>query len=167
LERLGHGLVFQVLGGRDRKQQDTDMSTHPFRLMSAAAALCLFAAPVLAAPPSDPGQSASSAAAASQPTTSTPPATSGAAAATGSNANATTSATAPVTAGLTVKDNTGVSIGQVAAIDTDSATGQKMATIKMGADTFRLPADKLAVADGAATVNLTQAQIQAQLHPKK
>jgi hypothetical protein len=154
------------------------MSTHSIRLVSVTAALSLLTLPALAqtsasqpasgAPPAD--QPNSSAPAASQPTSS-PPATNGAAsssapsASTGANANA--SVPAQLAAGLAVKDNTGASIGQIASVETDSKTGQKMATIKMGSDSFRLPADRLSVADGAATVNLSQAQIQAQLHPKK
>lgn len=156
------------------------MSTHPIRLTTISAALSLLAAPVLAqsapaasntttsAPTSSPATSQPSS---SPPSTAagaeTPPATSGAApsAATGANANA--SVPAQLSEGLTVKDNTGASIGEVSKVETDSKTGQKMATIKMGSDSFRLPADRLALADGAATVNLTQAQIQAQLHPKK
>ncbi|HEY1880132.1 MAG TPA: hypothetical protein VGG68_09390 [Caulobacteraceae bacterium] len=156
------------------------MSTHPIRLMTVTAALSLLAAPALAqsAPAaSNPTASAptSSVPATSQPSNSapssaageqTPPATSAApSASTGANANA--SVPAQLSAGLTVKDNTGASIGQVASVDTDSKTGQKMATIKMGSDSFRLPADRLALDNGAATVNLTLAQIQAQLHPKK
>ena len=158
------------------------MPIHPIRLTSAAAALSLLVAPALAqtsgspttsSPPSSApaaSQPATAAPAASQPsaTDQTPPPAAGSAApsaSTGSNANA--SVPAQLSAGLTVKDNTGASIGQVASIDTDSKTGEKMATIKMGKDSFRLPADRLAVADGAATVNLSQAQIQAQLHPKK
>ena len=148
------------------------MSTHPIRLMTITASLSLMAAPVLAqsAPAaSNPTASAptSSVPAASQPQSSAPSTAAGAApsASTGANANATVPA--QLAAGLTVKDNTGASIGQVASIETDTKTGQKMATIKMGSDSFRLPADRLALDNGSATVNLTQAQIEAQLHPKK
>jgi len=88
----------------------------------------------------------------------------GAAASTGAAAN--TSATSPaLSAGMTVKDNTGASIGQIVKLDT-AANGASMATIKMGADSFQVPAANLASQDGAATINLTQAQIAAQLHPK-
>jgi hypothetical protein len=41
-----------------------------------------------------------------------------------------------------------------------------MAVIKMGADQFQVSADKLGAADGAATINLTQAQIATMLHGK-
>jgi hypothetical protein len=91
------------------------------------------------------------------------------AASTGSAANtsATTSSNAQLATGLTVKDRTGVAIGQITDISTDPKSGQQLATIQMGQDSFRLPADKLGVFNGAANVNLTQADIEAQLHPGK
>jgi len=70
-------------------------------------------------------------------------------------------ANASVTAGMTVKDKTGASIGQVADVKTDG--GKTMATIKMGADTFAVDATNLGVADGSATINATQAEIQSML----
>lgn len=130
--------------------------------IATAAALC--AVPLVGA-----AQTSSSA----PSTSTTPPAgaasATGKAAATGAaaNTNATAGApTQPLAAGMTVKDNTGAAIGQVAKLDTDAA-GKTMATIKMGADSFQVPAANLATANGAATINLTQAQIAAQLHPKK
>jgi hypothetical protein len=85
------------------------------------------------------------------------------AASTGTAAN--TSATAPaLSTGMTVKDNTGAAIGTISKLDT-GASGS-VATIKMGTDNFQVPATSLAVANGAATINLTQAQIAAQVHPK-
>jgi hypothetical protein len=152
------------------------MSAHILRLASAAAALGLVTMPVLAqTTTSQPASSmpttsqpSSSAPAASQPTTSTPQAasnTTAPSASTGSNANATVSQTAALKAGMTVKDKNGSSIGQITSVDKDAKTGQQMATIKMGSDNFRLQADRLGVDNGAATVNLTQADIQAQLHP--
>jgi hypothetical protein len=146
---------------------DAKMPNLPIAIATAAA-LC--AVPLVGA-----AQTSSSA-----PSTSTTPpagaagtartgATTGNAAATGAaaNTNATAGApTQPLAAGMTVKDNTGAAIGQVAKLDTDAA-GKTMATIKMGADSFQVPAANLATADGAATINLTQAQIAAQLHPKK
>jgi len=61
---------------------------------------------------------------------------------------------------MSVKDNTGATIGQV--------TGVKngMATIKMGSDTFTVETSKLGVEGGAATINATQAQLKSML-PKK
>jgi hypothetical protein len=96
----------------------------------------------------------------SPPTAPSPPAATGAAA----NTNAT-APTTPLSTGLTVKDNTGLAIGQISDVKTD-ASGKSMATIKMGANSFQVPAANLAVANGAATINLTKAQIDAQL-PKK
>jgi len=40
-----------------------------------------------------------------------------------------------------------------------------MAVIKMGTDTFQVPSDRLGAGDGAATINMTQAQITGMLHP--
>ena len=97
--------------------------------------------------------------------TQAPPASQAPSASTGAaaNTNATAAApTVPVTAGLTVKDNTGAAIGQVADVKTD-ASGKSMATIKMGTKSFQVPASNLAVENGAATINLTKAQIDAQL----
>jgi hypothetical protein len=89
--------------------------------------------------------------------------TSGAGAATGTAAN--TSATgAALSTGMTVKDNTGVSIGQISKLDT--VNGTSMATIKMGEQAFQVPAANLTSDNGAATINLTQAQIKAQLPSK-
>jgi hypothetical protein len=39
-----------------------------------------------------------------------------------------------------------------------------MAVIKMGADTFQVQTDRLGSGAGAATINLTQAQINGMLH---
>lgn len=81
---------------------------------------------------------------------------------TGSAAN--TSATAPLANGMTVKDNTGASIGMISKMTPDSSGGS-MVTIKMGADAFQVPAANLAVMNGSAQINLTKAQIESQLHP--
>ena len=79
-------------------------------------------------------------------------------AATGSATN--TSAT--VSTGMTVKDSSGASIGQITDVKAD-ASGQKTATIKMGTDTFAVGASSLAVQDGAAVVNATQAELRQML----
>lgn len=71
-------------------------------------------------------------------------------------------AAAEVTAGQSVKDNTGVVIGQVAEVKPDAA-GKATATIKMGAEVFAVDTAALAVEDGAAVINATQAEIQAML----
>jgi hypothetical protein len=84
---------------------------------------------------------------------------------TGSTANTTaqeSAPTAPVAAGLKVKDNTGAEIGSIADVKAD-ASGKSMATIKMGTKSFQVPAANLAVQNGAAVINLTKAQIDAQL----
>lgn len=77
---------------------------------------------------------------------------------------ASAAAPASVAVGLTVKDNTGLAIGQVTEIKPD-ASGKSMATIAMGADKFAVDASSLGVADGVATINLTAAQIEAMLRP--
>jgi hypothetical protein len=64
--------------------------------------------------------------------------------------------------GMSVKDSTGATIGQITAIGPD-ATGKNMATIKMGAQSFSVDASSLAVQGGAATINQTRAQIEQQI----
>lgn len=77
-------------------------------------------------------------------------------------ASAKASAATDVAAGQSVKDKTGAVIGQVAEVKPD-ASGKATATIKMGADTFAVDTAALAVQDGAAVINATQAEIQAML----
>jgi hypothetical protein len=69
-------------------------------------------------------------------------------------------ATTKVTAGQTVKDKTGATIGTVAEVKPDAATGKDVATIKMGADTFAVDTSALAVSNGAAVINASQAEIK-------
>lgn len=75
------------------------------------------------------------------------------------------SAASSLSAGLAVKDKTGATIGQVADVKAD-ASGKTMATIKMGADTFAVDAASLAVDDGAAVINATQAEIKDMMKKK-
>ena len=98
----------------------------------------------------------------------TPSVPSAAAPATDPTVGATTGAAAgaAVTAGLTVKDKTGLAIGQVTQVKAD-ASGKQVATIKMGADSFAVDTAALAVDNGAATINATQAEIKAMLPKKK
>jgi hypothetical protein len=81
---------------------------------------------------------------------------------TGKAANTNAKASGLAT-GMTVKDNTGAAIGQIGDITAD-ASGKSMATIKMGADAFQVGASDLTVKGGAATINLTKAQIDAMIH---
>ncbi|KRB39880.1 MAG: hypothetical protein V4514_09245 [Pseudomonadota bacterium] len=116
---------------------------------AAALALAITSAPALAqssAQPAPPADEASPAA--SSPS--------------GSDASATA---ASLAVGATVKDKTGTSIGEVTAVKPDP-NGKQVATIKMGADTFAVETDKLAVADGSATINATQAELKAMLGKK-
>jgi hypothetical protein len=80
------------------------------------------------------------------------------AAATEPSASAPATTSAQVTAGLNVKDNTGATIGQVSEVK--ASGGKQMATIKMGAESFAVDTSSLAVADGAATINATQAELK-------
>jgi len=97
--------------------------------------------------------------------TAAPPST----ASTGGAADAS-AATAALAVGLTVKDNTGAAIGMITQLKPD-ASGKQVATIKMGADTFAVDGSNLAVQDGAAVVNATQAELQSMIKkspsPKK
>jgi hypothetical protein len=93
------------------------------------------------------------------PDTSTP-STSGSA----SDTSATAGGAAQLSVGEPVKDNTGATIGAISSVNT-SANGQQMAVIKMGNDTFQVPGDRLGVSNGAATINLSQAQITGMIHP--
>jgi hypothetical protein len=68
--------------------------------------------------------------------------------------------------GLPVKDRTGAAIGQVTSVDDDPKNGE-LVTVQMGEESFRLRADRFGLWGGAATINLTQADIEAQLHPAK
>ena len=132
------------------------------------AAMFALAAPALA------GQAPAGAGAVNPPTTAAPPATTtpaapatsapaapAASAATGVDA----SATASITTGMSVKDNTGAIIGEVTAVKPD-ATGQNLATIKMGSDVFTVETNKLALQGGSATINASQAELKSML-PKK
>jgi len=86
---------------------------------------------------------------------------------TGSAADASATAggaAATLSVGEPVKDNTGATIGAISSLST-AANGQQMAVIKMGSDTFQVPSDRLGASAGAATINLTQAQITTMIHP--
>ena len=80
-------------------------------------------------------------------------------------ASADTTATAPAFAvGTPVKDNTGTVIGSITEVK-PGATGAQTATIKMGSDQFAVATSGLAMQDGAAVINMSQAELQAKLHP--
>ena len=92
----------------------------------------------------------------------TPSSSADSATAAGANASATTGG---FQVGEPVKDNTGATIGQIAALSPGSG-GQTMAVIKMGSDSFQVATDRLGSANGAATINLTQAQIASMVKGK-
>lgn len=128
------------------------------QVLSAAAAVAALslAVPAIAQTTSDaaaPPAGAAAGATAGASAETSPDAAAPSAAAAGANAS--------VTAGMTVKDKTGASIGQVADVKSDG--GKTMATIKMGADTFAVDAANLGVADGAATINATSDEIKSML----
>jgi len=118
-------------------------------LGAAALALAITSAPAMAQGAAQPDDATTAPAEESSPAAASP---------TGTDA----SATAPLAVGATVKDKTGASIGEVTAVKPDAA-GKQVATIKMGADSFAVETDKLAVADGSATINATQAELKAML----
>ena len=94
--------------------------------------------------------------------TAAPPSTgTGASASTGA-ATDTSAATAALAVGMTVKDNTGAAIGQISQLKPDTS-GKQVATIKMGAETFAVDGANLAVQDGSAVVNATQAELQSMI----
>ena len=146
--------------------------TKPLTFAALAATLSFAAAPVLAQSPAAAGAmpsktgpmatplppvgatEAPDASASSAPTAAPMPSTG-----TRTDTAATASA-ASVSTGMSVKDNTGAIIGEVSAVKAG------IATIKMGADVFTVDTNKLAVQDGAATVNATQADIRGMLKKK-
>ena len=144
----------------------------PYAAMAAALAL---ATPVLAqssaprtaatppttsAPPSSaPSSAAPDAAAPPASTTSAPPAS--AATPGGTDAAANAGASTTLTSGMSVKDNTGALIGEIKSLKGG------VATIQMGSDTFSVDSSKLGVANGAATINATQAELKKMLPAKK
>ena len=145
--------------------------------MTAAATLALsgpaFATASKMAPPKTPPASDPGPAPGTTPSATTTTPDTGAAPAppapTGTAADTSTTAPAAATVlavGLPVKDNTGATIGSVSELKAD-ASGAQNVTITMGPDRFAVTADKLAVANGAATINLTQAQITDMLHKPK
>jgi hypothetical protein len=75
-------------------------------------------------------------------------------------ANTSANATAP-SVGMNVVDNTGAALGTVSEVST--VQGQQVATVNMDGRRFSVPVGALAVANGRATINLTRAQIEAQL----
>ena len=120
------------------------------------------------APASSTAPSDSSSSSASTPPSSSSMAPSGGSASSPSASTGTgadTTATAPAfTVGTPVKDNTGTVIGSITEVK-PGATGAQTATIKMGADQFAVATSGLAMQDGAAVINMSQAELQAKLHP--
>ena len=143
--------------------------------LAAAAVLALSAAPALAQPGRTAADPASPPTTSATPPASTVPSTGGPASTAPTTSPADQPAdtsTAPsasaagadvaVRTGMSVKDNTGATIGQISEVKT-GADGKTTATIKMGADTFAVDTASLAVSGEAATVNATQADIKKML----
>jgi hypothetical protein len=108
--------------------------------LTAAAALAAVAAPALAQTPP--------AAAPSTPSTPPPPSMG----APGEGLSAT----------MAVNDNAGVKIGTITELKPD-ASGKTLATITMPEGSFAVDTKALVVMNGAAVINMTQAQLQAQV----
>lgn len=126
------------------------------RLIHALTAAALFAAPTIALAQST-----------DQPSTAPSEPSSASAGSYGAGAStSSTGAAATVTAGQPVKDKNGAMIGSVTEVKTD-ASGNKVATIKMGADSFAVDASALAVDKGAVVINSTQAEIKSMLPKSK
>ena len=99
---------------------------------------------------------------AASPAAASPPAASSYGAATteataSTGAKADTSATVSLKTGMTVKDSAGVTVGKISKLASDTAT------IKMSKGSFSAPTASLTVANGAATINMTKADIDAQV----
>jgi hypothetical protein len=76
-----------------------------------------------------------------------------------STAATSSSAGAALSVGLSVKDKTGTTIGQITEVKPDAA-GKQVATVKMGTQTFAVDGSSLAVQNGSAVINATQAELQ-------
>jgi hypothetical protein len=130
------------------------------RNVSILLAAALVAWPALAAaqgaPPAEaaPQAPAPSAAAAPDKSPASP-------APTGAAAN-TAATTAGLSVGQSVKDNTGAVIGQITDLKTDT-DGKQVAVVNMGGEAFSVETDRLAVQNGAAAINATQAQLKAMI----
>jgi hypothetical protein len=132
-------------------------------LIAAALAVCPALAAAQAAPPK-PAEAAPEApapSAAAAPEKAAKDAGPAQPAATGGAANA--AATTPgLAVGLAVKDNTGATIGQITDLKTDT-DGKQVAVVNMGGEAFSVETDRLAVQNGAAAINATQAQLKAMI----
>jgi hypothetical protein len=67
--------------------------------------------------------------------------------------------------GQNVKDNTGAVIGLITDLKTDT-DGKQVAVIRMGSDAFSVETDRLAVQNGAAAINASQAQLKSMIRRK-
>jgi hypothetical protein len=92
-------------------------------------------------------------------TTTTPKAVARTGASTDTAANAGASTT--LMSGMSVKDSSGALIGEVKGLKAG------VATIQMGSDTFTVDSSKLAVANGAATINASKDELKKMLPAKK
>lgn len=128
-------------------------------MISTGAAALILAAALPAAAQTEPTKPTSAPAASSSMSgeTSTSATTSPSAGAAASDTSATASTSLSV--GQSVKDNTGATIGQITDVKSDAA-GKKVATIKMGTDTFAVEGASLAVQNGSAVINATQTELR-------
>ncbi|HEY2481745.1 MAG TPA: hypothetical protein VGI30_06050 [Caulobacteraceae bacterium] len=122
--------------------------------LAAAAAICVV--PFLGFAQVRGAPTASSPAPSATYPQSTAPSTTDTMAPTGTHANTNATATS-LKSGMIVKDSTGATIGKISKLANDTAT------IKMSKGSFTAPAANLTVENGAATINMTKADIDAQV----
>lgn len=154
-KRLAFAAVAAIaLSAAPAMAQQTDSATPPATTATPSAAPATAATPPAATPSTATPSTSATPPADEVDDTAAPAASAPSAAASGADVSVTT--------GMAVKDNTGATIGSVSEVKT-SADGKKTATIKMGADVFAVDTNALAVADGSATVNASQAEIKGML----
>jgi len=133
---------------------------------AAFAAAAIMAVPAMAQTPAK-GAATKPTTSAPAAATATPSAEAQPGAEVGASANSATTASAntSLSTGMSVKDSTGALIGEITDVKAD-ASGKQVATIKMGPDAFSVESDRLAVQNGAAMINATQADLKSMLKKK-
>ena len=130
-------------------------------MLLAAAAAAALATPVLAAPPPNTVQPAPPAA------TNPPPPGPQMAPSQPGDVGPNGAVTPGLKVGMSVKDNTGATIGAVSEMKPEgNGSGRMFAIVKMDSGMFSVDASSLQVANGVATINMSQDQINSMVHPK-
>jgi hypothetical protein len=155
LSRPRNGAAASEFGLKGQGFQESHMRNVPILLATVMIAWPALAA-AQAAPPAEAAPQAPAPAAAAAPDKApAPPAPTGAA--------ANTAASAPgLAVGQSVKDNTGAVIGEITDLKTDT-DGKQVAVVNMAGEAFSVETDRLAVQNGAASINATQAQLKAMI----